>query len=42
VFSENIVDFMIKYLTAFDDSKLRQSLDSKGLQSLVEKSLDLG
>ena len=42
VFSENIVDYMIKYLTAFNDTTLRQSLDAAGLMKLVEDSINLG
>ncbi len=42
VFSDNIVDFMIGYLKAFDDEKLRASLDNKALMELVEKCINNG
>lgn len=42
VFSDNIVDYMISYLKAFDDEKLRASLDSKSLMELVEKCINNG
>jgi glutamine synthetase len=42
VFSDNIVDYMIKYLTAFQDETLRQQLDNKSLLKLVEECIHLG
>lgn len=42
VFSDSIVDYMIDYLTAFDDSTLRESLDSQKLLELVEKNINNG
>lgn len=42
VFSDSIVDYMIDYLTAFDDSMLRASLDSQKLLELVEKNINNG
>lgn len=42
VFSDSIVDYMIDYLTAFDDSMLRESLDSQKLLELVEKNINNG
>lgn len=42
VFSDNIIDYLIKYLGEFHDETLRQSLDSEGLLKLVEDSINLG
>ncbi len=42
VFSENIVDYMIGYLKAFDDANLRESLKEGGIMELVEASLHVG
>ena len=42
VFSDNIVDYLIKFLTDFHDETLRSQLDSKGLLKLVEESIDKG
>jgi len=42
VFSEQIVDYMISYLKAFNDTTLRQQLDADGLMKLVNDSMNLG
>ena len=42
VFSDSIVDYLIKFLTDFHDETLRSQLDSKGLLKLVEESIDKG
>ena len=42
VFSDSIVDYLIKFLTDFHDETLRGQLDSKGLLKLVEESIDKG
>ena len=42
VFSDNIVDYLVKYLTDFNDTTLRASLSAEGLLDLVEKNIDKG
>ncbi len=44
VFSDSIVDYMIKYLTAFDDTQLRKELgnDTKKIMKLVNENLHVG
>lgn len=44
VFSENIVDYMVKYLRGFDDANLRQSLngDVEKTMALVTKYMHVG
>ena len=42
VFSDNIVDYYIKYLKSFDDEKLRTSLDAAGMLKYVEENINNG
>ena len=42
VFSEGIVDYMIKYLKSFDDSNLRASLTPDSLMALVNDNINKG
>ena len=42
VFSDNIVDYYIKYLKSFDDTKLRSSLDEAGMLKYVEENINNG
>lgn len=44
VFSENIINFLIKYLKDFDDANLRQSLgnDTEKIMALVDRNIHVG